>query len=373
MAAGCCAWSAPGTAHVSASAAAAAATAGPACSQPSLAALLGLALLCLRLKCAVPAVQPWWRFPSIPTSGGQFTTCPALRQNQRAPSRRQQCSPACWGTSPGAAVLTPPSSFLTGGCLWVCDGTWMGCSVWATCRRITSGSRRGTGRCGCIGYGCALVVQIGCMQRCTPHAVVAAARGCPWLPVVARCACRYLPFWDQFSHSMRLWSPCSSAFCFSSRGRPSGGVNGAEWGVGCASRVALCQLIPAPASQKIWGRIFSSSMPACLPAYPSAHLPCSLRGVRGGTHQRAGRAPAGPSRRRQRPPRRQRRLAPKPLLLRPAAGGGAAAHVAGPRLHGLLELAVAQVASVQMAGTGSLGAGVSVSPACAEQLPRLTH
>ena len=47
MAAGCCAWSALGEAHVSA---AAAATAGPACSQPSLAALLGLAFrACARI------------------------------------------------------------------------------------------------------------------------------------------------------------------------------------------------------------------------------------------------------------------------------------------------------------------------------------
>ncbi len=33
---------------------------------------------------------------------------------------------------------------------------------------------------------------------------------------------RYLPFADQYLRSLRLWAPDSSAFCFASRGRPSG-------------------------------------------------------------------------------------------------------------------------------------------------------
>lgn len=79
----------------------------------------------------------------------------------------------------------------------------------------------------------------------------------------SRCCCcllcRYLPFWDQFSHSMRLWSPCSSAFCFSSRGRPSGGW-GWRHGLGGWAALGGLQCTAAPASA------FSPRLPAHSPA-----------------------------------------------------------------------------------------------------------
>lgn len=136
---------------------------------------------------------------------------------------------------------------------------------------------------------------------------------CPAAPLPH--ASRYLPFADQYMRSMRLWDPASSAFVFSSRGRPSGAASaGLQAGSGRASTLPFG---PPP------------HLPSALPPQPPPP-PCRGRSVRGHPCQRAAAAAAccGPGWRRRRG--RQR-----------AAGGAcrrAAPCVAGCGLHGLLEL-----------------------------------